>query len=334
MEEKFYNEKLYKIIFEGEIMEGYILDEVKKKLSGIFKWNQDKVDELFSVVPLEIADNIDYRTAMTYKAPFEKAGAICKIYHPEKGLIIEQNRSASSHLNYLEVDSHHKKIYPQYDFGQPKISESINGRKFNKNNMPQIGLEPNKETEQNRQKGINITPDSNIPTQVEREQSLNKQKDALYESFSNIYKQAKKETAVRAIKLIIYPVIGIFFLLAFTIPMVAAMRGLYVIGISGGFLMASIACIIKYPINNKINKNSALKIALYFIQHISIENQKNPSLFLAALILWAEKISDIDPAKDEMLSVINEIVLVHTMDQDMLKKYLTKIGDLENQVNI
>ena len=131
MQEKLYNEKLYKIIFEGEIMEGYVLDEVKKKLSGIFKWDQDKVDELFSVVPLEIADNIDYRTAMTYKAPFERAGAICKIYHPEKGLIIEQNRSALSHLNYLEVNSHHKKIYiPAIKTYHPNISSSSSSSGF------------------------------------------------------------------------------------------------------------------------------------------------------------------------------------------------------------
>jgi hypothetical protein len=329
--EKLYSEKLYKIVFDGEIMEGCVVDEVKKRLSGIFKWDQGKVDELFSVIPLEIADKIDYQTAMTYKAPFERAGAICKIYHSEKGLIMKNDSSSAPLLKYSEINSPPNMIYPKYDFGQQETHKGINGGVFDKKYISLMGTQEQKTKRQSRQIEIKTSLDSNIPIHVETKELLNKQKDTLYEYFSSIYKQAKEKTAGKKFKLIMYTLIGIFFVLSFVIPMIAAMEGLYAIGITGGLLMAFSASIIKYPINNKINKNRLLKTALYFKQHICIENKKNLSFFLAALILWAQKISNLDIARDEMLSVCNEIALANTMDIDMFKKYLKKIGDLDKQ---
>ncbi|MGA1842757.1 MAG: hypothetical protein ACMUIU_19235 [bacterium] len=332
IQEKLCSEKIYKLVFDGEIMEGCAVDEVKRRLSGIFKWDQEKVDELFSVIPLEIADKIDFKTAMTYKAPFESAGAKCKIYHSKKGHMMSNESSLSPFLNYSQINSYPNMTYPKYDFGWHETHKGTNDELSDKKNLSHVGTKEQKENEQSRKIEIKTDLDSNTSIHVETKELLIKQKDELYDHFSEIYKQAKEKTAGKKFNLIMYALIGIFFALSFVIPMIAAMKGLYDIGIGAGLLMAFLASIIKYPISNKINKNRLLKTALYFKQHISIENQTNFSFYLAALILWAKKISNLDKARDEMLSVCNEIALANTTDIDKFKEYLKKIGDLDKRI--
>lgn len=329
IQEKLCSEKIYKLVFDGEIMEGCAVDEVKKRLSGIFKWDQEKVDELFSVIPLEIADKIDFQTALTYKAPFESAGAKCKIYHSKKTPIIENDTVSSPFLNYSQNYDSPDTIYPEYDFGWHETHKDNNDKLFNKKNLAYIGTKEKTANKQNRQIEIRTGPASNTSVNVETNKLLKKQKDTLYDHFSEIYKQSKEKTAGKKFNLIMYALIGMLFALSFVVPMIAAMKGLYEIGIGAGLLIAFFASIIKYPMSNKINKNRLLKRALYFKKHISIENQTNLSFYLAALILWAKKISNLDKARDEMLSVCNEIALANTTDIEKFKEYLKKIGDLD-----
>ena len=72
-------ENIYRIVFTGKIMKGHELESVKRQLAGIFRWEKDKVEELFSVSPIVIAENIDYQKAIKYNEPFKRAGALCEI---------------------------------------------------------------------------------------------------------------------------------------------------------------------------------------------------------------------------------------------------------------
>ncbi|MDY7034067.1 MAG: AgmX/PglI C-terminal domain-containing protein [Thermodesulfobacteriota bacterium] len=69
----------YKLVFEGEIIEGYTIKGVKANLVALLRAEQDQIEQLFSGRRVVIKKDTDYQTATQYVRSFEKAGAKCLI---------------------------------------------------------------------------------------------------------------------------------------------------------------------------------------------------------------------------------------------------------------
>ncbi|MGA1789922.1 MAG: hypothetical protein ACMUIM_00425 [bacterium] len=249
-------ERLYKIVFEGEIMEGHVQEEAKKALSRIFQWDLERIDELCSLTPLVIADGVDYQTAMKYNEPFKNAGFICKI----------------------------------------DPSEKMNA--------------------------------SSVPSPPKDPVTLKAQKDELYKYFYHVYSQAKKDTGRRHTLVMTYIVMILLLISSF---MIAAFMEEYVLVIGIGVFVAFFIGIIGHLINKKKKKSASVKAARLFEKYISLEDKENLPLFLAALVTWAENIPFFDHAKEEMLSVCDEIAIVNSKDNEAFKGYLAKLSELDEQ---
>lgn len=70
---------IYKIIFQGAIVEGQKIEDVKKALAQSFNVQESKIDKFFSGQPYQLKTGLDYETALKYKEKFEKSGALCRI---------------------------------------------------------------------------------------------------------------------------------------------------------------------------------------------------------------------------------------------------------------
>lgn len=74
----------YTIVFNGKIVDGYRVEEVKKNLALLYKIDSKKIERLFAKRPIVIRKNVDHHTATRYGRAFEKAGAICEIVSGER----------------------------------------------------------------------------------------------------------------------------------------------------------------------------------------------------------------------------------------------------------
>jgi hypothetical protein len=82
--------QLYKVVFEGEILEGRQLQEVKTALAKMYNAGEDKIERFFSGKRLAIKKDVDYETAMKYVKAFERAGAVCRIEEIQTPASLEQ----------------------------------------------------------------------------------------------------------------------------------------------------------------------------------------------------------------------------------------------------
>lgn len=73
------NDRLYRVVFSGQIVNGIDIDQVKTKIAEIFGIDSKKVDELFSGDKKIIKKNSPLELCEKTKETFEKAGAICRI---------------------------------------------------------------------------------------------------------------------------------------------------------------------------------------------------------------------------------------------------------------
>ena len=83
-------EQLYKVIFEGEVLEGSQVQEVKRALAKLYNKREDQVEHYFSGKRLTVKKDADYETAMKYVKAFERAGAVCKVEELETQAGLEQ----------------------------------------------------------------------------------------------------------------------------------------------------------------------------------------------------------------------------------------------------
>lgn len=67
---------LYNLIFQGEIIDGTSLEEVKSNISRLFKADADKTAQLFSGKPIIIKKNLDEESSKKYLSILNKAGAV------------------------------------------------------------------------------------------------------------------------------------------------------------------------------------------------------------------------------------------------------------------
>ena len=68
----------YNLIFQGKIIDGASLAEVKKNVAQLFKADAAKTAALFSGKPIVIKKNLDTESAKKYIAVLKKAGAVVK----------------------------------------------------------------------------------------------------------------------------------------------------------------------------------------------------------------------------------------------------------------
>ena len=71
--------QLYRVVFEGEILEGSQVQEVKRALAKLYNTREDQMERFFSRKRLAVKKDMDYETAMKYVKAFERAGAICRV---------------------------------------------------------------------------------------------------------------------------------------------------------------------------------------------------------------------------------------------------------------
>ena len=69
----------YNVVFEGNISNGYQIQDVKKNLSELFKIDEKKVDILFNKPRVVLKKGLDYESALKYTKVLQKTGAICKV---------------------------------------------------------------------------------------------------------------------------------------------------------------------------------------------------------------------------------------------------------------
>jgi hypothetical protein len=82
--------QLYRVVFEGEILEGSQVQEVKRALAKLYNMREDQVERFFSGKRLAVKKDVDYETAMKYVKAFERAGAVCKVEELEPHVGLEQ----------------------------------------------------------------------------------------------------------------------------------------------------------------------------------------------------------------------------------------------------
>ena len=82
--------QLYRVVFEGEILEGSQVQEVKRALAKLYNKTEDQVEHYFSGKRLTVKKDVDYETAMKYVKAFERAGAVCRVEGLEPHVSLEQ----------------------------------------------------------------------------------------------------------------------------------------------------------------------------------------------------------------------------------------------------
>jgi thioredoxin-related protein len=80
----------YRVVFEGEILDGLQFEEVKRGLVALVKANEAQIERFFSGKRLAIKEDVDHETAMKYVKAFERVGAICRMEALETHSSLEQ----------------------------------------------------------------------------------------------------------------------------------------------------------------------------------------------------------------------------------------------------
>jgi len=83
-------EQLYRVIFQGEILEGSQVQEVKRALAKLYNKREDQVERYFSGKRLTVKKDVDYETALKYVKAYERAGAVCRVEEVETHANLEQ----------------------------------------------------------------------------------------------------------------------------------------------------------------------------------------------------------------------------------------------------
>lgn len=80
----------YRVVFEGEILDGLQVEEVKRGLATLVKASEVEIERFFSGKRLLIKKDVDHETAMKYVKAFERVGAICRMEALETYSNLEQ----------------------------------------------------------------------------------------------------------------------------------------------------------------------------------------------------------------------------------------------------
>ncbi|MCK5697537.1 MAG: hypothetical protein KAI02_05200 [Gammaproteobacteria bacterium] len=100
----------YNLVFQGKVIEGASVNQVKLNLAQLFKMSTTKVEHLFSGKPVNIKKNIDTQLAKKYLLIFKKAGAIVKaikVQEPKAKASHNQNVIQLPNIEHLTLSDAH-----------------------------------------------------------------------------------------------------------------------------------------------------------------------------------------------------------------------------------
>ncbi|MGA1790833.1 MAG: hypothetical protein ACMUIM_05065 [bacterium] len=109
----------YKLLFNGEFVQGQNPESVKKNLSALFKTDIEKINQMLSSLPVLIRKDMDLSTASKYKETLEKAGALCCIEEMAEGQKTNTPPAQTSVKQKYEV-VFHGEVLMDYDLDQVK----------------------------------------------------------------------------------------------------------------------------------------------------------------------------------------------------------------------
>lgn len=85
----------YKVIFEGQLVEGRDTDDVKQQLARLFKTDIVQIEQLFNSAPAILKSGLDFSTAAKYEAALRRAGVLCSITSVTAETIASNSNSLS-----------------------------------------------------------------------------------------------------------------------------------------------------------------------------------------------------------------------------------------------
>lgn len=69
----------YRLIFDGHTRPQDSLDDVRRRLAGLYQVTPPEIETLFARPPVVIKENLEYQEALKDKADFEATGALCRL---------------------------------------------------------------------------------------------------------------------------------------------------------------------------------------------------------------------------------------------------------------
>jgi len=114
--------KIYQLIFEGEIVDNYNIEAVKKNLFSLFKGDVKNLEQLFTGRTIVIKKQLDHQKAVRYQKAFLEAGIIVRIepretQDPSKSPEVVERQEASERKETM--------ICPKCGFEQKQSDECI-----------------------------------------------------------------------------------------------------------------------------------------------------------------------------------------------------------------
>ena len=107
------DEKLYNVVFNGEILDGYDPVNVKNDLAVLFRAGPEKIEKLFSGKPTVIMSKVDGRQAQKYKDALAKAGARCKVLPLDRNMPVKETGSQFAEARRPGTSSTNDRICPK-----------------------------------------------------------------------------------------------------------------------------------------------------------------------------------------------------------------------------
>jgi len=116
-------EQHYRVVFEGGILDGYEVDEVRRNLANLFKVSEDEIERFFWGKRLGVKKAVDYQTAMKYLEVFEKAGVRCSVEEVASHISQEPRLMIEKQAGLLSQQ--HLVICPRCHFKQVRTEKCI-----------------------------------------------------------------------------------------------------------------------------------------------------------------------------------------------------------------
>lgn len=101
-------DKHYSVIFNGDVVSGSDIDEVKAKLAALLKEEPTNVEKLFSGQSYVIKQNGDLKTCEKIRRAFIGAGAVCHIQGPD--IATDKPGAEEDTLNVLSTDTPSERV--------------------------------------------------------------------------------------------------------------------------------------------------------------------------------------------------------------------------------
>lgn len=97
------NSRIYKIVFSGEIVEGFELAAVKNKAAQVFKMDGQKLEALFQGSARTLKKNLDDSAAKKYQKILTQIGMVVSVE-------VEQDQNTATELSEVEKESSESRI--------------------------------------------------------------------------------------------------------------------------------------------------------------------------------------------------------------------------------